>query len=77
MDDLYPVPWAGVAVCCCGSCGGCPVVRGMQDRFPGFCLRLRDGGDWDADWAVGGRELVFVNMYAPPKSEVFILYYCK
>ena len=22
---------------------------------------------WRADWTVGGRELVFVNMYAPPK----------
>ena len=22
MGDLYPGPWAGMAVCCCGSCSG-------------------------------------------------------
>ena len=45
--------------------------------FPCFCLWLGSGGVWQQsrfsgfwrfDWTVGGRELVFVNVYLPLSS---------
>ena len=72
--DLYPGPWAGVAVCCCGHAVDTSVARGKWVFFfpvsvgglgmEGF-EKSRFSAYWRFGWTVGGRELVFVNVYLP------------
>ena len=45
--------------------------------FGGVWQKSRFSGYWRFDWTVGGRELVFVNVYLPLSSRFFILYYYK
>ena len=78
--DLYPGPWGGIAVLLrvMQWIPPSPGVSGFSfSRFLSLAWVWRGlknlGAYWRFDWNVGGRELVFVNVYLPLSLSFYIV----